>query len=192
MITFTRFLTVVLVFALTFPVFAKEDKDEALNYVGADGCKVCHTSKKSGAAYKIWQKSKHAQAYATLASEKAKAIAQKKGIANAQQSDECIQCHVTAYHVEAARLGKKYKIEDGVGCESCHGPGSKYKSKKVKKGIVAGKIDRTSVGLVIPKEENCRECHNEKSPTFKEFNFKERLAKIAHLKPDKDTAAKPE
>lgn len=32
-------------------------------------------------------------------------------------------------------------------------------------------------------EKQCRSCHNEKSPTFKEFNLAERWAKIRHQVP---------
>ncbi len=38
-------------------------------------------------------------------------------------------------------------------------------------------------GLIIPDEKVCKQCHNEESPTFKEFNFKEYVAKIAHDDP---------
>ena len=153
------------------------------SYVGADGCKMCHMSAKSGAQYKVWKAGKHAQAFATLGTDKAKAIAKEKGIADPQKAGECLKCHVTAYGVDAAKLGKKYKMEDGVGCESCHGAGSKYKSKKVKTGIVAGTIERASVGLIEPNEKVCVKCHNKKSPTFKEFVYKDRAADIAHPKP---------
>jgi len=44
-------------------------------------------------------------------------------------------------------------------------------------------IKPESVGLVIPTEETCKRCHNEKGPSFKGFNFKEMFAKIEHAKP---------
>ncbi|MFQ6112876.1 MAG: cytochrome c family protein [bacterium] len=166
-------------------VFAQENKKEVFKYMGSGGCKACHMTKKSGAAYKIWQNSKHAQAYAALASEEAKAIAKEKNIEDPQKSEECLSCHVTAFGVEAERLGAKYKIEEGVSCEACHGPGSEYKSKKVMEGITAGTIDPASVGLIKSKEEDCKRCHNEKSPTFKEFVFEKRYAQIAHERPEK-------
>ncbi|MFQ5771119.1 MAG: multiheme c-type cytochrome [bacterium] len=173
-----------LVSVLAFCIFAQE-KTKVFKYVGSKSCKACHMTKKSGAAFKIWQSSKHAQAYVALASDQAKAIAKKKGIADPQKSKECLACHVTAYGVEDALLGPKYSMEEGVGCESCHGAGSDYKSKKVKMGIVKGTIERASVGLIVPKEKDCKRCHNEKSPTFKEFDFKKMSAKIAHPRPKK-------
>ncbi len=185
-----RFTVLVLAFVIALPVFAQEDKKQedkkaVFKYLGSGSCKACHMTKKSGAAYKIWQTSKHVQAYEALASEEAKAIAKERSIADPQKSEECLSCHVTAFGVEATRLGPKYKMEDGVGCEACHGPGSEYKSKKVMEGITAGTIDPASVGLIKSKEEDCQGCHNEKSPTFKEFDFEKMYAKIAHNIPKK-------
>ncbi|MFQ5866205.1 MAG: multiheme c-type cytochrome [bacterium] len=182
----TKGITVLgLAFVIAWPVLAQEGKKEELKYLGSGGCKACHTTKKSGAAYKVWQKTKHAQAYAALASEEAKAIAKERGIADPQKSEECLSCHVTAFGVEASRLGPKYKIEEGVSCEACHGPGSKYKSNKVMKGITAGTIDPASVGLIKMKEEDCKRCHNKKSPNFKGFDFEKMFAQIAHKTPEK-------
>ncbi len=44
-------------------------------YVGTDKCKVCHKSKKKGNQYGKWLESGHAKAWATLATDEAKAIA---------------------------------------------------------------------------------------------------------------------
>lgn len=174
-------LITVLMVAFVVPMQAQDKAKKAeFQYIGVKGCKMCHMSKKSGAAYKIWQKTKHAQAYATLASDEAKAIAKKKGIADPQKADECLSCHVAGHGEDAKRLGKKYAVEDGVSCEACHGPGSGYKSKKTMTAVYKGEIEPASVGLVKPTEETCKRCHNEKSPTFKSFNFKEMFEKIAH------------
>ena len=52
-------------------------------YVGSDSCKMCHKKDKTGNQYGVWSESKHAKAYETLASDKAKEIAGGKAIANA-------------------------------------------------------------------------------------------------------------
>ncbi len=67
-----------------------------------------------------------------------------------------------------------------VGCESCHGAGSAYKSSSTMKSIYANEIDGKTVGLHTINKETCIACHNEKSPTFKPFNFEERVKVIAH------------
>ncbi|RQV96719.1 MAG: cytochrome C554 [Calditrichaeota bacterium] len=154
--------------------------DKEFSYTGVAKCKMCHSKDKTGNQYAIWQKDKHSKAYETLASEESKKIAKEKGIADAQKAPECLKCHVTAYGVDAKLLDKKFKIEDGVGCESCHGPGSGYYSNKVMKDIYAGKLDGATVGLIEPDEKLCVTCHNAESPTFKGFDYKKFSAQIAH------------
>lgn len=138
---------------------------------------------KSGAAFKIWQESAHSKAMATLATPAAKEIAQKKGIADPQKDQECVKCHDTAAGMAAAQLAPTFKAGEGVGCESCHGPGSDYKSMAVMKDIDAGKVKGETVGLMKPTEKDCLKCHNSESPTFKSFNFAEMSKKIAHPTP---------
>ena len=176
-----KLIGIVCVLVMTNGLFAQE---KVFKYVGVGGCKACHMTNKMGAQYKVWQSMKHSQAYATLASEKALAVGKERGIAEPQKSEACLSCHVTAYGTNASLLGPKYKLEDGVGCESCHGPGSEYKSKKFQEGIAAGTIEMATVGMIKPTEAVCVKCHNEKSPTFKGFDFQERSAKIAHPKPE--------
>jgi len=162
-------------------IWAQSAKE--FNYTGTRGCRKCHKSKKSGAQYKVWAKMKHAQAFATLATAEAQKIAKAKGIADAQKADACLKCHVTAFGVAAERLGKKYTIEEGVGCESCHGAGSAYSKRKVKKAIAAGTTKPESVGLLKVTKETCVKCHNDESPTFKSFDFEKAKEKIAHPRP---------
>lgn len=152
-------------------------------YVGAKTCMPCHMTPKSGAAYKIWQASAHAKAFATLATPAAKEIAQKKGIADPQKDEKCMKCHDTAFGVAAAQLAPSFKPGEGVGCEVCHGAGSEYKTMQLMKDIDTGKVKGETVGLVKPDEKACLKCHNAESPTFKAFNFAEMSKKIAHPTP---------
>jgi len=152
--------------------------------IGAPGCKMCHKAK-TGDQWGIWEKSSHATAFATLASEEAKKIAAEKGIEDPQAAPECLRCHDTHHFlgVETVKLYKKtkYKLGEGVGCEVCHGAGSEYKSKKVM-------VDReasVAAGLTIHEGSGlCLKCHNEESPTFKAFDFEKRWAEIAHPAPE--------
>ena len=153
-------------------------------FEGADRCKTCHRKPEDGEQYPKWQEGPHAKAYETLAGDEAKAIAAERGIENPQTADECLQCHVTGHGVAPELLGDKYQITDGVGCESCHGAGGDYYKKKDMTAIFKGEVDGASLGLVIPTEETCVGCHNDKSPTFKGFNFEEASQKIAHPIPD--------
>ncbi len=145
-------------------------------YIGNTKCKMCHNSPKKGAIHDVWAKTKHATAYATLASEESKKIAKEKGIKDAQQDAKCLICHVSGYGKPNA---DKYSVEEGVGCEACHGPGEKYWTPKV----MADKKLAIANGLVEPTEELCVLCHNEKSPTYKPFVFKDAYKLVEHHAP---------
>jgi cytochrome c peroxidase len=146
-------------------------------YVGVKMCKMCHQSEKKGNQYGVWQKSKHAEAMKTLSTDTAQAIAKAKGLTTAAaESKECLECHaITADTTLTA---------DGVQCESCHGPGSAYKNmaimKDKEKAIAAGLSDFKDEATI---EQLCKTCHNEKSPTSKEFVLKTMWPKIKHSIP---------
>ena len=169
-------LGILLVLALALPADAAGHK-----YVGAAKCKMCHNSPAKGAQFTQWSESKHATAFATLASEESKKAAEAKGIADPQKAAECLKCHVTGHGSPAEMLGEKYKAEEGVTCEACHGAGADYATM----AIMKDKAKAIEAGLVMPDEKTCTGCHNQESPTFKAFVFKEMVAKIAHPYPPK-------
>ena len=160
-----------------------QDKNQ---YVGVKTCSMCHKKPEQGEQLKIWEGSAHANAYKTLQSDEANKIAADKGLGKAVEAKECLVCHVTAFDADAALIGKRFKVEDGVQCETCHGAGSEYKSKKVMedhaKSVAAGMTEYKNEKDI---EKQCKTCHNDKSPTYKEFNFEEMWAKIKHPVPDK-------
>ncbi|UCE67132.1 MAG: cytochrome c family protein [Candidatus Zixiibacteriota bacterium] len=166
-----------LIFMLSSIVVAEEGDPQ---YIGSAKCKVCHKAEKRGEQYTKWEAGPHSKAYEVLASEEALAAAKGMGIDNPQTSDECLKCHVTAFSVEADLKAESFDRTEGVGCEACHGPGSEYKSLKVMKNREAA----LAAGMIIPNEETCMGCHNEESPTYKEFNFEEFWKKIAHPIPE--------
>ncbi len=157
-------------------------------YEGVKKCSMCHKSKKIGAQYKIWKKSAHANAYKTLQTKKADEIAKKEGFkTKAAETPKCLKCHVTAYGVDKKLLGKKYKMEDGVQCESCHGPGSGYakmsimknRKKSIAKGLKLYDNDKKKI------KELCVTCHNSENPTDHGFDFDKYWAEIQHYIPKK-------
>lgn len=162
----------------TAPSFADEPA-----YVGAEKCKMCHNSPAKGAQFSKWVESKHAKAFAILATEEAKKIAAGKRIADPQKASECLKCHVTGHGAPAARLIDKYKVTDGVGCESCHGAGGAY----WKMDVMKDRAKSVAAGMIVPGEKTCTGCHNAESPTFKGFDFATAIAKVAH--PDPKRAA---
>jgi hypothetical protein len=149
-------------------------------YLGNNRCKMCHNKKKTGEQYNLWKNSPHANAYKTLASEQSKKIAEENGIPDAQKAPQCLQCHVTAFGIDQKYLDKYFRMEDGVGCESCHGPGQDYYSNKVMNDLYEKRIEPETVGLLDPDEELCKTCHNENSPTYKGFSYDEFSRRIAH------------
>jgi len=148
-------------------------------------CGMCHKSEKQGKQLEVWEKSKHAGAYKTLTTAKAAEYAKARGLTkSAVESPECLECHTLGKTVDASLLEKSFNIQDGVQCETCHGPGSQYKNMSVMKD----KAKAAAAGLKLYKdtaeiEKLCKACHNEKSPAFKGFKFDEMWAKIKHPVP---------
>jgi hypothetical protein len=161
-------------------------QDKAANkFVGVKICGPCHKSEKVGNQVGVWEKSKHAGAFKALTTPKAAEVAKAKGLKTpASESQECLQCHTIV--AEATMVEKTFDMKDGVQCEVCHGPGSAYKSMSVMKD----KAKAVAAGLTTFKDDEaiaakCKTCHNEKSPTFKEFKFDEMWGKIKHPRPKK-------
>jgi len=138
---------------------------EDFKYIGAAKCKMCHNKADKGEQFNKWANSPHAKAMQSL-----------KG-ADAT-NPKCLKCHSTAAGVDQA-LVATITVAEGVSCESCHGPGSAYKVATTMKD----KTLAMSKGMIMPDEKVCKKCHNEQSPNYKGFNFKEYSAKIAHDDP---------
>jgi Cytochrome c554 and c-prime len=141
-------LLVVPVFLIASFGFAQEEKEEApakgpATYIGAKKCIMCHKTDGVGPS---WQKTVHAEAWTKLTPEQ-------------QAKPECVECHITGKNATGEML-------TGVQCESCHGPGSNYKSKTV----MSNREKAVAAGLIIPDEKTCAKCHNDKIP--KEFQPK--------------------
>ncbi len=163
-----------------------QEKEIEHKYVGSAKCKTCHKSEAKGAQYTKWTESKHSKAFEVLASEEAVAVGKKLGIDNPQTSDKCLVCHVTAFSAPAEAKAESFDQTEGVGCEACHGAGSDYKKIKIMKD----RETAVAAGLIISDEKLCVDCHNEKSPTYKEFDFEEASKVIAHLNPKKQKKQK--
>ena len=139
-----------------------EDRDPA-NYIGVKGCKMCHSKDATGNQYAKWQSMMHSKAFELLGTEEAKAVAAKLGIEEPQASGKCLKCHSTAYYFTESLQTEEVKPENGVSCQSCHGPGADYK----KKSIMESLEESIANGMVYPaKEKSCTLCHNDTSPTW--------------------------
>ncbi|OGU63892.1 MAG: hypothetical protein A3H45_04160 [Ignavibacteria bacterium RIFCSPLOWO2_02_FULL_55_14] len=171
------FLLIAGVFLITGTEAVAQNK-----YIGAKMCGMCHRTDKQGKQLDIWKASKHAKTFDVLSSPKAVEIAKAKGIANAAEAKECLECHVTVS--DAKLMDKSFDMKEGIQCEACHGAGSAYKTitlmKDHAKAVAAGMSDFSVKGAA---EKRCKTCHNEKSPTFKGFEFDKMWAKIEHKVP---------
>ena len=134
-------------------------------YIGAAKCKMCHNKAEKGGQYTEWAAGPHAKAMSLLKGDELK-------------NPKCLKCHSTAASVDQGLIAS-ITVAEGVSCESCHGPGSAYKVATVMKD----KTLAMSKGMIMPDEKVCKKCHNEESPTYKGFNYKEAVAKISHDDP---------
>jgi hypothetical protein len=151
---------------------------QTYKYIGADKCKMCHNKPASGEQYKKWLSDPHSKALKTLSSQASLDYAKKNGIANPAKETKCLNCHST-YEKAGASLRAGILPEEGVSCESCHGPGSAYKSPTIMKSRELSMKN----GLILPDKNVCIKCHNKDNPFFKEFNFETYVAKIKHPDP---------
>jgi len=164
----------------------------AHKYAGATKCRSCHRKEPIGNQYGVWEASKHAKAFETLASEKALRWAREAGVADPQTDDRCVKCHIAGHGAPPEMLSRRYKREEGVSCEACHGPGWDYRKKKIM-------IDRElaiSKGLVPQSEAVCTTCHNDESPAWNPerytlpaggtagFDYDQAVKAIAHPVPE--------
>lgn len=135
-------------------------------YIGAKKCKVCHNKVEKGEQYNKWAAGPHAKAMESLEGDDA-------------ENPKCLKCHSTYYGDNEDLMTDYITEEEGVSCESCHGPGSVYKNLKIMKS----QEESLANGLILPTAEVCEKCHNDESPTFKGFDYDEYVAKIAHPYP---------
>ena len=74
----------------------------------------------------------HSKAWASLATPEAKAMARLSGIPDEpEKAPICLGCHATAADSEKWERDAGFRLEDGVQCEKCHGPGSEYMDEAV-------------------------------------------------------------
>ena len=125
-------------------------------YVGARTCAACHEGRHAGNQYSHWLMSRHAQAWADLAQPEAKEMARLSGITDVpERSPICLGCHATAAETEAWERDADFRLEDGVQCEKCHGPGSEYMDPDVMRDPEAAK----QAGLRKFTKRDCAVCH---------------------------------
>ncbi len=142
-------------------------------FIGTKTCKMCHSGAAKGEIYEKWVASKHSKAFAVLPAE-------------GKTNPKCFACHTTG----AGQTGgydpaaKNAADLEGVGCESCHGAASNYKTIHGK-----DKAKAMTLGLTLPTEAGCKSCHAGAVPeghkALPKFDFAAAKAKIEHKLPPK-------
>ncbi len=151
-------------------------------YVGSAECKRCH-----GDAYKIWEKSGHAHAYKALEKPQHPSLRQYDG--------ECIVCHVVGFQHPTGYLDKQNDADlnvalRGVGCESCHGPGSAHiqdrKNQKLHQLMNPWKYvpDKGRMQFI---NDSCMKCHDPDNDVHWDIK---KWVEIAHPTPRENANAK--
>jgi thiol-disulfide isomerase/thioredoxin len=110
--------------------------------VGAGVCQECH-----GDQHKWWRKDAHARAMGSLKGEEA-------------TDPGCVRCHATPTALTDAGMPAgegvaAFRTSEGVGCESCHGPGGAHAAAPSKGNIVG--LGDSCPECVI--EAVCTSCH---------------------------------
>lgn len=181
---FVCFIAVLLLFLKN----ALEPKEEPVMITGSQKCGECHQLQQLGNQNKVWEDSKHSASYKSLATQKAKDYAAKNNLGDPSQNEACLKCHTTGGIWKDIERQPSYKVDEGVGCEGCHGAGSKYSPAEIMKDESLFKRE----GGIAGNEKTCMECH---SPTAnkeqklmddacpfqnEDFNYKSAWDKIKH------------
>ncbi|MEE9293763.1 MAG: cytochrome c family protein [Phycisphaerae bacterium] len=179
------------VFAVTLPAPAGDES--AYSYVGSKKCKKCHIK-----VHKSWAKTKMGQAFETLKPGQAKESKEKFKLdvdKDYTQDVKCLKCHTVGFGHEGGyvipnpddkKSVRAAKRREGVGCESCHGPGSEYVKvfDEIMKSKRKYKVEELyAVGLRKIDESTCTTCHNEESPTINPgdvFDYEKRKDEGVH------------
>lgn len=140
---------------LLFLKNALEPENEPIMITGSGKCNECHQLKELGNQQIVWQNSGHSRAFKTLLSDKAKEFTLKNNLKEPVKNELCLKCHTTGGFI-GGELQASYNIEEGVGCEACHGAGSKYSPAEIMKDEIIYKRN----GGIVGDEGTCGKCHS--------------------------------
>ena len=122
--------------------------------------------------YLIWSKQdKHRDSYKVLLTAPAIRIAKALGLPDAANQKICLDCHSDFVPVD--QRGPQYHVEDGVGCEACHGAASAWLGTHIsgtdhKANIAAGMYPTEQP---IARGEKCLSCHYGDDKRFVDHRF---------------------
>lgn len=138
-------------------------------YVGMEKCERCHANDGIGNQYAKWVMTPHSRSLRALKSDEGKAIAAKLGIGDPLNDKQCLKCHTTGG-------GNSEKtLDEGVGCEACHGPASDYyelnnhasltdREGAYRKALTLGMYPIIGIDHIRYREKLCLRCHTPERP----------------------------
>lgn len=131
------------------------------DYVGTPACLQCHAQESA-----TWSEHPHARAYQTLEEKRE------------HQNGDCLTCHTTGY-AQATGFPKggadTHAGLEGVGCESCHGPGGDHVAVGAeRRGTILSLGDKCDSCVIL---QICGSCHDDANDPGFEFEV---LDKIEH------------
>ncbi len=176
-IRFRTGLAIVGVFAAA-NVFAADGETAGVKAHRLSGVASCASSNCHGGAaprqttsvlqneYVTWSKhDKHSQAYKSLLSPEGKRIGLHLGISAPEKEEWCLRCHST-FTENSQSVGPEFRLEDGVGCESCHGASGDTTGGYLREHTAANSSHERNVELGLTKISNlevrsnlCVTCH---------------------------------
>jgi len=162
-------------------------------YIGSRACAQCHDGPETGHQFSKWRLTAHARAYTALSLPEAKTICELSGIPEEpHQAKMCLGCHATASEEEDWEHGELFHLEDGLQCETCHGPGSEYATREV----MQDRARAIANGLRLTGLDHCMICHRAKGShdtvlKTKPFELEAAWQTIIHPRPKEKIAPAP-
>lgn len=147
---------------------------QAARLTGVARCTSCHQGADMGHTFSRWRSSAHANAFASLSTPKALEYAESmKVYDDPTRAPACLACHASG-DPEATDAHTAFVRFEGVGCESCHGPGSVH-ADLAERGASGSDL---RLGLLSVTESTCTECHRDIHG--ESFDSVRAMARIAH------------
>ncbi|GIW80035.1 MAG: hypothetical protein KatS3mg105_1842 [Gemmatales bacterium] len=156
------------------PEGIKPDVFSTAKFEGVGSCSAvaCHFKAgvpgTKGSEYTTWfNHDKHARAYEVLYNQRSQRMVKLLYGAKAKAAHEtelCLKCH--AMLVPEQRRGERFSIEDGIGCEQCHGPAEFWLDKHYSYRWLNEMSDREKAAFgmrplsnLLDRARLCVECH---------------------------------
>lgn len=156
---------------------------EEPSYIGYEGCKMCHR-----AQFADWERSAHARAFELLKPGKRSSVKRKGDLdpdKDYTNDNKCLKCHTTGFEAPGGFISVRLTATRiGVGCESCHGPGSIYREIHKAQRSTLKRDDVIAAGQVYGSidAQVCRKCHEHEDMPFQpEIDDKYRFDHAARL-----------